>query len=69
MSRKPLHHALAPAEPPTTRVRRISDDDAIDAVDRDNESSNEPSAAFVEPRAVVALDADCSYSVDFDETR
>lgn len=69
MNREPIHHAPAHDDAPTTRLRRIPDDDDIDAVGRTDESSDESSSALVEPAPVIGLDAESSFSVGFNETR
>jgi hypothetical protein len=66
MNPEQLQAAPANDEPPTTRLRPISDDDDVDAVDRSEHDAGESPVVRATP--VINLDADSSFSVGSNDT-
>jgi hypothetical protein len=67
MKHEPIHHAPAQDEPPTTRLRPISDDIDVAGVEPSEDSADECSSGPIEATAVVSIDSESSYCVGFTE--
>ena len=68
MKHVPIHQAPTQDEPPTTRLRPVSDDIDVAGVERSEESADECSSGPIEATAVVSIDSESSYCVGFTES-